>query len=96
MGCLAGQDRPGLLRRLAWERKVGKGMVFGLAGGFTKPLKYVGYASYKPLPGGWDQFPGLGALWCRVLQHAAANSPVRSVSAPTWTPPMQLDRSTRG
>ncbi len=70
----------GTLARLAWERKVGKGMVLGLAGGFEKPLKYVGYAAFEPLPGGWDHFPALGTLWCRVLQHAAAGSPIRALS----------------
>jgi hypothetical protein len=55
---------------LALERKVGKGLVFGLAGGFTKPTKFTRYATFESLPGGWDQFPGLGALWCRVLEHA--------------------------
>ncbi len=70
----------GALPRLAWERKVGKGMVFGLAGGFDKPLKYASYATFERLPGGWDQLPGLGALWCRVLQHVATNSPIRSLS----------------
>src|SRR5208337_2046252 len=52
----------------------------GLAGGFDTPLKYVSYATFERLPGGWDQLPGLGALWCRVLQHVAANSPIRSLS----------------
>ncbi len=70
--------------------------MFGLAGGLDKPLKYVSYATFERLPGGWDQFPGLGLLWCRVLQHAAASSPVRFLSAPTWMPAMRLDRSTRG
>jgi len=27
------------------------------------------YATFESLPGGWDQFPGLGALWCRVPEH---------------------------
>jgi hypothetical protein len=70
----------GALARLAVERKVGKGLVFGLAGGFDKPLKYVSYATFERLPGGWDRLPGLGTLWCRVLEHVAARSPVRSLS----------------
>ena len=70
----------GALARLALERKVGKGMVLGLAGGFDKPLKYVSYATFERLPGGWDQLPGLGTLWCRVLEHVAANSPMRSLA----------------
>ena len=68
------------MARLALERKIGKGLVFGLAGGFDKPLKYVSYATFEWLPGGWDQLPGLGTLWCRVLQHVAAGSPIRSLS----------------
>ena len=70
----------GSLRRLALERKVGKGLVFALAGGLTKPVKYIRYATFESLPGGWDQFPELGALWCRVLKHVGANSPIRSLS----------------
>ena len=79
-GALKDKGARGALKRLAWERKVGKGLVFALAGGFTKPVKYIRYATFECLPGGWDQFPGLGALWCRVLQHVGANSPIRSVS----------------
>jgi hypothetical protein len=70
----------GALGRLALERKVGKGLVLGLAGGFTKPVKYIRYATFETPPGGWDQFPGLGAMWCRVLHRVGANSPVRSLS----------------
>lgn len=43
--------------------------MFGLVGGFTKPTKFTRYATFESLPGRWDQFPGLGALWCRVLEH---------------------------
>jgi hypothetical protein len=68
------------LPHLALERKVGKGLVFGLAGGFTKPIKFVSYAKFESLPGGWDHFPGLGAMWCRVLAHVGAGSPIRSLS----------------
>ncbi|MCY3021596.1 MAG: hypothetical protein NTW87_21490, partial [Planctomycetota bacterium] len=67
------------LPRLAWERDVGKGKVPALAGGFERPVKYVSYANFQPLPGGWDQFPDLGKLWCRVLQRVGANSPVRAL-----------------
>jgi hypothetical protein len=51
-----------------------------LYGAFGITYKYVSYATYKLVPGGWGDWPGLGDLWARVLEHAASNSPIRAQS----------------
>lgn len=63
---------------LALSRPQGRGQVFALAGAFGASYKYVSYATYEKNKGGWDEWPGLGELWSRLLERASASSPVRA------------------
>lgn len=62
------------------ERKQGKGRVIALYGAFCAPYRYVSYARFDHLPGGWDEWPGLGELWARLLSRAGASSPIAQLS----------------
>jgi hypothetical protein len=61
---------------LALERAHGKGRVMALYGAFGASYRYVSYAKHERIPGGWDEWPGLGDLWGRLLQRVATVSPV--------------------
>ncbi len=61
---------------LALERAQGKGRVMALYGAFGASYKYLSYAKFEKNPGGWDEWPGLGELWARLIARAAAGSPV--------------------
>ncbi len=61
---------------LVLERAQGKGKVLALYGAFGASYKYLSYAKFEEMPGGWDEWPGLGELWTRLLRRAAAGSPV--------------------
>lgn len=63
--------------KLLLERKQRAGRVLALFGAFGASYKYVSYAKYERVPGGWDDWPGLGEFWARLLERAAAASPVR-------------------
>ena len=66
--------------RLLLERKQGAGRVLALFGAFSASYKYVSYATYTREPGGWDEWPGLGEFWARLLERAASGSPVRGLT----------------
>jgi len=61
---------------LVLERAQGGGKVMALYGAFGASYRYVSYAKFEKNHGGWDEWPGLGELWVRLLQRAAAGSPV--------------------
>lgn len=58
------------------ERAQGKGRVMLLYGAFGAGYKYLSYATFQKQIGGWDEWPQLGDLWARLLDHAAQNSPL--------------------
>lgn len=66
--------------KLLLERKEGTGRVLALFGAFSASYKYVSYATFTREPGGWDEWPGLGEFWARLLERAGAGSPVRSLT----------------
>jgi hypothetical protein len=59
------------------EGAQGKGHVLVLYGAFGPSYKYISYAKFEKLAGGWDIWPQLGDLWVRLLDRAAAASPVK-------------------
>ncbi len=69
-------ELPHLLR----ERASSKGRVLALSGAFGPSWRYMAYATFEKIPGGWDEFPGLGEVWTRVLQRASQSSPIRNQS----------------
>ena len=62
----------------ALSRPQGKGQVLALAGAFGASYKYVSYAKYEKTSGSWDQWPGLGEVWSRLLENAAAGRLIRA------------------
>ena len=84
-----------LLPRLGIERDTGKGHVLALSGAFGPSWKRIRYATHEKVPGGWEDFPGLGEVWTRVLNEVAQNSPVRAqsrstIDAQTKNTPLQV------
>ena len=78
------------------ERAQGKGRVLLLYGAFGAGYKYIAYATYEKLAGGWDTWPQLGDLWTRVVDRAAQNSPILSkrraqVDASVADAPLSID-----
>ncbi len=65
---------------LALERTHGKGRVIALYGAFGASYRSVSYAKHEKIPGGWDEWAGLGDCWARLLRHAASASPVLAES----------------
>ena len=68
------------LDHLLIERSEGKGRVLALYGAFGPSWKRIRYATHEKVPGGWEDFPHLGEVWTRVLERAAASSPIRTQS----------------
>lgn len=63
-------------RTLLFERAQGKGKSMALLGAFGTSYDYISYATFKKGVGGWDEWPGFGELWVRLLRHASEKSPV--------------------
>ena len=64
---------PLILERLVGDKK---GCVMTLYGAMEASYRFVSYARFEKQPNGWDEWRDLGKFWVRLLDRAAASSPV--------------------
>ena len=68
------------LPTLMSARTIGSGSSLCLQSALGDSWQYVSYAKYEKKAGSWGVFPQFGEVWIRVLNRAAAHSPVRTAS----------------
>ena len=67
------KNQPLILERFVGD---GKGCTMTLHGAMQATYRSVGYAKYEEVPNGWNHWSDFGKFWVRILDRAAASSPV--------------------